>query len=350
VWIIQLDGSEQKIRIVWREINHRVLGKNRIPAEIYIDDSDTALRMIGKKRDAETFAGIVHNTEDNLPVLLQWLEKYPLRALNLADAWANLLSIVLWIQQHPRPNIYLRQIDLPGVHTKFIDQHRGVLSELLDMALTPEQIDKDFCGIHGFARRYGFMDKPLRVRFRILDPSNRFLPGISEQDIALTRTSLAEQIFPVKRVFITENEVNFLAFPNVPDSILLFGSGYGFESLALIPWLFEIPIFYWGDIDTHGFAILNQLRILFPHTISFLMNRDILEFHHLLWVLEEKQTASELLHLTSEESTLYNDLRFNRLGVGVRLEQERIGYANIMKEIERLSITQDSPANGNQSS
>jgi len=37
-------------------------------------------------------------------------------------------------------------------------------------------------------------------------------------------------------------------------------------------WLARSRILYWGDIDTHGFFILNRLRGIFPHAESFLMN------------------------------------------------------------------------------
>ena len=36
----------------------------------------------------------------------------------------------------------------------------------------------------------------------------------------------------VERVFITENEINFRAFPEVADSLIIFGAGYGFETLT----------------------------------------------------------------------------------------------------------------------
>ena len=44
---------------------------------------------------------------------------------------------------NPRPNIYLRQVDLPGLHTKFIEAHRGVLAELLDLALPSRSHKQD---------------------------------------------------------------------------------------------------------------------------------------------------------------------------------------------------------------
>ena len=44
-----------------------------------------------------------------------------------------------------------------------------MLAELLDLALPTEAIEPTATGAAQFARRYGFRDKPLRVRFRWLD-------------------------------------------------------------------------------------------------------------------------------------------------------------------------------------
>src|SRR5690606_26922002 len=110
-----------------------------------------------------------------------------------------------------------------------------------------------------------FRDKPERVRFRLLDPSLSLLAGAADQDITVTADAFAHLELPaIKRVYITENEINFLSFPQVPQSMVIFGAGYGFNIFANASWLHKCTIHYWGDIDTHGFAILDQLRALFP--------------------------------------------------------------------------------------
>ena len=58
--------------------------------------------------------------------------------------------------------------------------------------------------------------------------------------------------------------------------MVIFGAGYGFEMLNHARWLASRRIHYWGDIDTHGFAILDQLRRRFEHVESFLMDRETL--------------------------------------------------------------------------
>lgn len=335
-WIAGLVANEGLYRIEWRSVNHRVLGANRIPSAIWIDTLEQALGLIGKHRAAERFAGMVERTRETRAELIPWLAKRPLRALALAEEWPQLLVIVDWLSKHPRPEVYLRQVDLPGVHTKLIEGHRTVLAELFDLVLPEEAIDATHAGAFGFCRRYGFLDKPARVRFRMLDPTVRLLPMASDQDITLTQAAFSSLTPPVTTVFITENEINFLAFPNVRDSMVIFGAGYGFANLVAADWLQEKNILYWGDIDTHGFAILNQLRGFFPHTVSFLMDRETLLAHRQFWGSEPQPQTGALLRLTTEEQALYDQLRQHTWGVSVRLEQEKIGFRYLAAALQKL--------------
>jgi len=335
-WIAQLTAAAGPYRILWRTVNHRVLGNNEIPAELWIDTEDDALGLIGKRRAAAEFASMIEHTRELEPALLPWLIRRPLRALELAESWPNMLHLVAWLREHPRPAIYLRQIDLVGVHTKFIEHHRSTLSELFDLALPPETIDATATGTSNFCQRYGFRDKPLRVRFRLLDPALALLPNATEHDITLTEADFARLDLPVETVFITENEINFLAFPPVPKAIVIFGAGYGFQNLARIDWLQTRKLIYWGDIDTHGFAILNQFREHFPLATSLLMERETLLAHRTHWQTEPHPETATLTRLTEAEQALYNDLRENRHGEKVRLEQEKISFELLVAALGKV--------------
>ena len=334
-WIAQLSGAAGHYRIEWRRVNHRILGSNEIPAKIWVDTLEDALGSIGKRRAAAQFSALLELTDKRQPDLVPWLAKRPLRALKLAEDWPRLLAMVAWLREHPRPAVYLRQIDLPGVHTKWIEGHRGVLAELLDRVLPPEAIDATATGVGGFCRRYGFLDKPLRVRFRVLDPQIRVLAE-SDQDITITQETFSKLKLPVSNVFITENEINFLAFPKVSNAIVIFGAGYGFDNLAAAPWLSKKETHYWGDIDTHGFAILNQLRGVFPQAASLLMDQQTLLAHRTLWGVEGQPETGNLARLNAEESALYDQLRRNHWGDRIRLEQERIGFDWLQKVLQKL--------------
>ncbi|MEN8801169.1 MAG: Wadjet anti-phage system protein JetD domain-containing protein [Thiogranum sp.] len=325
-WIAELNALPH-YRIEMRALRHRVLGANEVPGAVWVDTLDAALRILGKQREAKRFAVLVECTRERQPLLLEWIARKPLRALMLADVWDRLLDVVDWVRIHPRPGVYLRQVDIAGVHSKFIEAHRGVLIQWLDSVLPPEAVDTTASGVSGFARRYGFRDKPQRIRLRMLDPAHALLPGSGEADITLDAESFTRLTPTASRVFITENEINFLAFPRVPDSLLIFGAGYGFEVLAQATWLTRCQVFYWGDIDTHGFAILDQLRTCLPHARSLLMDHATLLAFEAQWGVEDKQTLRDLPRLNVEECVLYDHLRDNRLRSNLRLEQERIGFA-----------------------
>ncbi|PRY03118.1 Wadjet anti-phage system protein JetD domain-containing protein [Paraburkholderia sp. BL25I1N1] len=324
-------------RVEMREFRHRVFGANALPVEVWIDSFEDAVALIGKQRDAARFALLLDVTRAREPRLVAWLAKRPLRALELADVWGRLLDVCMWLERHPRPGVYVRQIDIANVHTKFIEAYRGVLSELLDSVLPEPAVDFERSGLGQFAARYGFREKPLRIRFRVLDVKKAlFHPASVEQDITLDAASFARLELDVSRVFITENETNFLAFPPVEDSAVVFGAGYGFEMLTAAKWLLHRRIHYWGDIDTHGFAILDQLRYQFDHVESFLMDRETLLAFESQWDREDKQTLRDLSRLNRDEGALYDDLRDNRLRANLRLEQEKIGFGWVEAALGKL--------------
>lgn len=103
----------------------------------------------------------------------------------------------------------------------------------------PESIDATAVGARRFESRYGLRCKPALVRFRILDSRLR-LRGLSDLTVAVEE--LAELRLGARRVFVTENEVNGLAFPQLPESIVMFGMGYRGELLAGIGCRAEVDV------------------------------------------------------------------------------------------------------------
>lgn len=79
--------------------------------------------------------------------------------------------------------------------------------------------------------------------------------------------------------------------------------------------------------STHGLAILGRVRGHLPQVRSLLMDEATLLAHRSLWVAEpQPHRADATDHLDAAEQALYRDLRGDRWGVRVRLEQERIGW------------------------
>lgn len=336
IWSSQLRAAI-RYRVEMQSVRHRVQGTNSTPSQVWLDTLNDAVTVVNKGDDLTRFDALVNATTRRRGALLPWLARNPLRALVLANVWTRLLDVVDWLEAHPRPGLYIRQMDVPGVHSKFIETYRSVLTELLDLALPAGVIEPSAFGVGQFARRYGFRDKPHRVRFRMLDPLRALFPHVIERDITLDADSFARLDPPVSKVFITENEINFLALPDVPASLVIFGSGYGFDLIAGATWLSRCRVFYWGDIDTHGFAILDQLRATLPHAESFLMDRETLLAFPAQWGAEEQPALRELLRLTGPERSLFDELRNNAIANNLRLEQERIGFRYVQAAIAALA-------------
>lgn len=329
-WIRRLEeGSRAKqsfgYDIVWEEIRHRQLGRNNVPAGVVVPDEEDALRAIGKTREAANFHRLAKTTLTAFPALRDWVMRRPLTIIEHAEEWERIMAILAWFREHPRSGLYLRQLDIRGVDTKFIEGRKGLLSELLDLILAPDAVERGFRGAKGFEQRYGLLPKPALIRFRLLD-ARLHLVGLS--DLSVPIAQFARLDLPVRRVFITENDINGLAFPEVAESVVIFGKGYDLHRLGEIEWLVGKSLLYWGDIDTHGFAILDRLRATCPGARSLLMDRETLLDHRALWVQEPEDTrfCGELTRLTPEEQSVFDCLRFDRLGERVRLEQERIAF------------------------
>lgn len=323
--------------IDWQEINHRRLGSQRIPAAILLDRPGF-LRCTGKQRAYDQLIADLALIRDQETGLEQWLSANASQIVKHAGAWKQLLAVLAWFKANPKPSLYLRQLDIAGVDSKFIEQHKKILAGLLDAVLPETAVNSNVNGLahHGFERRFGLKyDEPV-VRLRYLDPT--LAPAPACTDLALPLSGLNRLEPDCRQVIITENKINGLSFPQIPGTIIIFGLGYGIQVLATTLWLKDKAIFYWGDIDTHGFSILSLVRSFLPQTQSFLMDKNTLTLHRQLWGLEEdaKRCLDRLQHLTPEEQSLYADLQENVPGKNIRLEQERISYGHLSKTADKL--------------
>jgi hypothetical protein len=338
-WVRQWEsGTAAPMRLEYRTVGGRSLGANSLPCRAWVDSYPDLFSVLGVRKEAVLLDHLVDVTATAAPRLLGWVQEHPLAALDVAPHWPQLLATVAWIDQHATDHAYrtdgpagepayLRQVDVPGVDTKFIETNRAVLTELLDRQLDPDRIDtsvprSDFVG------RYWFRRKPDYVRVRSLDPRSLLPGGFTE--LAFRVDELAESPLPVSTVYVVENEITYLAFPPVDDAVVLLGGGYALSRLQPLTWLHEKQLVYWGDIDTHGFAILNRLRHAFPSVRSMLMDRTTLLAHESQWLREPTPVSAELDRLDADEMTLYRDLVEDNLGPSVRLEQERVRFALVL--------------------
>jgi hypothetical protein len=328
-WVAQWE-SERWLRVEYKQVGGRTLGVNTIPAKAWIDDPETLWALLKTTEDVRTFRTLHDAATIRSPQAAAWMAANPMKVLALAETWPSIMATVRWIEEQARPEMYLRQIDVPGVDTKFIERHRGVLCSLLDVQLDPARIHDDRPR-SDFEGRYGFRKKPERVRFRFLDDSH--LVGFTE--LTVRTAEFTARPAAVATVYVIENEISYLAFPPVLGGMAVFGGGYSVGLLESLPWLADTNLVYWGDIDTHGFAILDRLRSRLPRATSMLMDRDTLLTHRAHWSREPSQNTQPLTHLTPTESQLWQELCDGTHGPSIRLEQERIRFSAIITQTQR---------------
>ena len=328
------------------EVGRSTIGSNRLPAAAVFSAAGDEIGFVGKTKDGARFVELAEGMAALDPSFRQWVLRRPLKLLELGADALTAARVALWLRDNPDPGVYVRQLSLPGVHTKFIENHRRVIDELAE-ALRPVALPDVPSGGEAlpdvpaepdallgqsaartpaarFAARHGFVHPPELVRFRMLDPAVPLLGDA--RDLTVTAAAFSSLRLPVASVIVTENLVNFLALPERPDSLAIYGGGYGFSSLRHAVWLRDCDVLYWGDLDTHGFRILDELRAVHPHVVSVLMDEATLLEHRDVWGSEPQASTAALTRLTGEESALYTALGSDSFGPAVRLEQELIRW------------------------
>lgn len=335
-WVTHIGNharTPEGFSIEWQEVNHRTLGRNRIPRAVIFTCLDDIFSYLGKTGEAARYKKRFKEITARFPGLAPLLMENCLEVLAHDRVWTELLAISAWVRDHPRPGIYLRQLEIPGVDTKFIETHKVWLTRLLNAMLPPEAIDVNARGKTAFEHRFGFKPKPARIRFRILDPS-LFPMGLS--DLEVTAEEFHHLMIRPDTLFVVENEITGLSLPLFPRAMVIIGLGYGLSLLSRALWMKKIPIWYWGDLDTHGFAMLDQIRHYFPQTRSFLMDQATLLSHRPFWGREPAPTGRDLPMLTPEEEKVYLSLKSDCHGPQLRLEQERISFSLVRQAIDGI--------------
>lgn len=304
-------------------------GQQSLPARIVLESEDDLFWLVGKAREAATFKLDVMQIRSSLPELAYWLPNNLPSVIDQAGNWSELIHVCRYLLEHPRPACYLRELPVP-VHTKFVEEHRGILRRLLDALLPPSALLADETR---FESRYGLRyDEPI-VRLRILDQTLQLQLGLPISDISVPLSQIAQLRLAGSCCVITENKMTFLTLPELPGCFALFGGGFALELLKQVPWLGSCPLLYWGDIDAQGFQILSQLRAFQPHSRSVLMDESTFERFEQWTVAGSPCAVTQLPGLSETEHSLF--LRLARSER--RLEQERIQHDVALSQL-RLGV------------
>ncbi len=314
-WVTDLDArrrDDSRYALVWQSIGGRQIGRNQIPVRAVVSSFEQAWALLGVASTVRRFDELLAMVHGHPPVR-GWVVGNPHRALELFVEMPQLIAAYLWLDEHRGSQVHLREISAPGVDTKFAEKHRAVLASMLGVSATAS----------GFLADLGLRSKPGLVRFR---PAPTLGLPTALTELAVRSEELAQLRLQPRVAVIVENEISYLSVDVPDDGIVFWGRGFDVDRVGRLPWLAEADVIYWGDIDTHGFAILDRLRAWLPHARSVLMDRETLLGHRDRWATEDRPARSALTRLNADEQDLYSELVGGGLGERVRLEQERIDW------------------------
>ena len=311
--------------VEWQEKNSAKHGRNAFPKSIYFESQQDYLNFIGKASEFKELSLAIHLLKQGLPALNGWMRSNVAALTESSPIVDGLVEVVHYFTNHPRPNLYARQLPL-SLDTKFIEQNSKILSQWLDLVLPPESIKADE---KVFARRYGLKAVEPHILIRLLDDSLQTELGVPWTEFSLPPSKLSKLPVTDCHIFIVENKLNVFTLEQSPRSIVLGGLGMGVSLLREIAWLQCNPVTYWGDLDVEGFEILSQLRAFCPKTKSFLMDDSAVEKYRHLSVEKKRRNVREPNNLNPEELAGFQICQTDNL----RIEQERI--PNFRIDIEK---------------
>jgi hypothetical protein len=304
--------------IEWESVKALRFGSDPRPARAAFHGELEYLRALGKGHEVNAFREDVAAIRMACPALESWLVRNVRRVVAQHGLWPRLLRVVCWFQQNPRCGLYLRQLPIPGIDTKFFETHSAILDELITAAIPADVRTAEI----RFSDRHGLRREEPLLRFRFLDPALQIERGFPVADLAVPVSTF--RVLPLANVcvIITENLRNFLALPELARTVAVFGGGNALALFADVDWLTHSALFYWGDLDAHGFLMLSRFRRLFPHTVSLMMDGATLAVGYELIGPAAPVDNETLAGLTREEAELFAKLRDGSIG----LEQERLPW------------------------
>jgi len=310
-----LAAAHHEWRIDWQEVNTRRWGRQRWPMRLTFHSAEEMANALGRSEQLARFRVALKCTRELCPALEPWLRAKAHRIVEYLDDWAALVAVCAFFDGCPAPKCFARQIPLP-VGTKFIEEHTGILRELLDTVLG----DRVNAQGSTFQERFHLLVDPPQVRFRFLDDELCQRVGWPVSDCSVPAPTLAKLPWSVPRVLIVENRDVFVCLPHLADTVAILGAGKAASLIPAAPWMNSAEVLYWGDCDEAGFGILSDLRGRFPHVRSVMMDLAAwCRWKHLA-LPGRRDPAARHPHLTdSERQALEGIVRGPWM-----LEQERI--------------------------
>ena len=311
----------------------RTMGRQTAVSNLLIETEGDFLYLLGAEKEGPLFSRNLELLKATFPeeACIPWLLA---KKSEVFSRWEGndgqwFCQIARFLVDNPNSGLFARELPVEAP-TKFLETNLALIKSLVAALRPLAEGDDDITCL-------GLRKKESLVKIRSNRPFEVHLGKAAcgqTPTIILTPESLRTFHVAAKRIFIVENETMFFTFPLEREDLCLYVGGYALLACKETEVLRNAEIFYFGDLDAHGFAILDKCRRLYPQTKSFCMDLEILEDHR-AFLVKGKPYPGEYLTLTQKEEEALH--RIQGPGGPFLLEQERISLGYLKNRLQNMT-------------
>jgi hypothetical protein len=328
-FVKQWQAIEATTQLKWIELNFRRLGRQQVPHSLIFDRMEQLINFLGEdarqrqQKWATNMSPLLDFNQATFPAMVKHLQTIE----TMAGADVKVLPTLLpQLKPGLGQGMYLRALPLVGVDTKFVEQHMGLIEDLLDCLF-----EGGVSGAGGLMAWLGCNENPKGwLMVRPLCPiTQEKLAGLPLFKLSIDQ--LRTYPLPALNILVVENIDSGLGLVQLPQTIAVIGGG---KNVAWMDaqWLKDKNVGYWGDLDTYGLACLADARQKLPTVQPIMMDLATLKAFEHRMVEEPTPLKNRPDGLTPAESVLFEQLKGGAFE-NTRLEQERFSADFIQKHL-----------------
>lgn len=321
--------------VQWQTQNFRQTGEQQLATHLALHSLEQLFQFLGKD-----VVQAMRALEEKLQPLLavdRGLKSVLINNLPRFDELSplhtqQLAALLPQLKKGLGSGCYLRALPLSGIHSKFIEQQQSLIEDILNVWFEDELRNNG-----GLLPWLNCRDNPrgwLLVR-PLCEHTRRELAGMPL--LQLDSATLQQRPLPGKNILVVENLQSGLGLPTLEHTVAVCGGG---KNLAWMHnrWMNDRRAGYWGDLDSHGLAMLDQALEAQPQVTPLLMDRAVFAAFPQNRSQDSKPCQQSLSHLPAEQQALYQQL-LREDPTRNRLEQELIDSDTIHREIQAWAAT-----------
>jgi len=263
--------------VSWETINIQDLGVKLLPSKLVISDFNQLIDTlvdIAKKRLLKwrrICKDIAPNNELNFhPALISSILE--IEKLSKSDL-AHFNMLISKIKTDRWDTDYVRNTPVEGLNVEFLKKNEELITEVLN-----ERFDDNIDELGGLLSWLGYEKNNVDDQWVYIRPlSDETASGIG---FLPTARVLADDLqnfeLPATNILVIQNPKPGFSLPKMEDTIAVFGVGKNTDWL-LAEWVDQKNVIYWGDIDSEGLHILDELKQMMCHIKTVMMDFETLE-------------------------------------------------------------------------